>query len=402
VSLVNGKAVLSFWGFYTNEAPPEDPFLKLRPVVATPATPAPTPQATAANGAFTTGPVNDAPPIQKSAGRPWWLWLLLALLALLLLFFLLRGCAPSVGVPTIGSADTTAARPPETSAPNDSGALAVDKSSGDRLDLALGAEGSSGSIDLAIPAIPDTNITVPSLPDLSIETTPNGDVNAALIDKSLQTEGDVTLLPDGQTVTEDNVMNTPATGDPMADSADSAQSAPPPTDLPLGAEPSADEPLTPAPLSEPQTPHATTALPSNGPDSPMQATTPTPGSLMRIPSGAAQSGSVSFMDGRWRASGGIQDARTGQPVRLFYDFKDGKGSVTVEKGDGARCRTAAESTMSNGNLVISNQGNTAQCSDGSTLALPKISCSPDANGQANCTGVAKDGSALPLIIRKQP
>jgi hypothetical protein len=89
-------------------------------------------------------------------------------------------------------------------------------------------------------------------------------------------------------------------------------------------------------------------------------------------------------------------------VRLLYDFKDGKGKVTVEKSGGVRCQTNASSQMTGGQLVISGDARAAQCSDGTTMALPTISCTPNQSGQANCTGVASDGNPLPIMIRQSP
>ena len=72
IFLVNGKPVITFWGFNTLGALlPSDPFGGLR---------------------NTTGVTETA--AAPTGKRSWWWWLLLLLLLLLLLFVLLRSCAP--------------------------------------------------------------------------------------------------------------------------------------------------------------------------------------------------------------------------------------------------------------------------------------------------------------------
>lgn len=93
VYLVDGKPVITFWGFTDHAGTYDhDPLLCLRPAApsaAAPVTPlAPPPLAAAVPLAV----------VQKS--RWWrWLWLLLLPLLLLLLLFLLRACAPTVELP---------------------------------------------------------------------------------------------------------------------------------------------------------------------------------------------------------------------------------------------------------------------------------------------------------------
>lgn len=90
IYLVNGRPVVTFWGFAALGAPPErDVIRDLAPPPIPAAAPIP----------VGSGPV---PPVRR---RPWWwrwLWLLLALLLLLLLLFGLRACQvplPGLAVP---------------------------------------------------------------------------------------------------------------------------------------------------------------------------------------------------------------------------------------------------------------------------------------------------------------
>jgi hypothetical protein len=376
VFLVNGEPVLTFWGFHSGEAPLADPFYNLRPPPAV--IPAMPPIArTAGLGAAGIGAGAAVTTVKR---RPWWHWLLLALLLLALLLLLLRACAPSgsinlPGFPALGFK-------PKIDLP------AIDVNP--NLDLKVGERDlRQGRIDLTGRAAGDINVAVPnlsgSLGSVPLGATPLGSDTGT--DKAAVAPGtapivDHTLMPPLPPAVD--AQTEPPTDAAVADKSPVDQTAPEQNTPP--------DATVPVPVSD------VTAVAGAVPSE----TTPPLGQAMQIPSEAVQSRSVSFLDGRWRAAGGIQDANTGQPVRLFYDFKDGKGAVTVEKSGGVRCQTSASSQMAGGQLVISGDGGAAQCSDGSTMALPTITCTPNQSGQANCTGVASDGKPLPIMIRQSP
>jgi hypothetical protein len=91
IHLVNGRPVVTFWGFTRLNAPAEGDVIRdlgLRPAAAAPVAAVPVP-----------------PPTVPVVALPWWRrwWWLLALLLLLpLLFLLLRGCGTEVPVPGLG------------------------------------------------------------------------------------------------------------------------------------------------------------------------------------------------------------------------------------------------------------------------------------------------------------
>jgi hypothetical protein len=109
-----------------------------------------------------------------------------------------------------------------------------------------------------------------------------------------------------------------------------------------------------------------------------------PGPPLSIPPDAAD-GAAKFLDGQYSAGAGIQDRRTGKPLRLEYQLKDGKGQVTVHQADGSKCSGPVSATMKGGSLAIDSQGQ-AVCGDGSTYDMPKVSCRPGATTIADCTG----------------
>jgi hypothetical protein len=95
VYLVDGRPVVSFWGFVRDrEAVGSDPLVNLGRFAAPP---------TEWSLDLTDEPRQDPSPIPASVSRrglPWWIWLPLLLLALLLLLlFLLRGCVPDSSTP---------------------------------------------------------------------------------------------------------------------------------------------------------------------------------------------------------------------------------------------------------------------------------------------------------------
>ena len=344
-----------------------DPFFNLRPP---PAVIAAVPPVVAAAG------IGAGAAVIAAKRRPWWHWLLLALLLLALLFLLLRACAPSgtINLPGIPAVSVS----PKIDLP------AVDVNP--NLDLTVAERKlRQGRIDLTGRAAGDVNVAVPdisgSLGAVTVDSVTSG-INPLGSDTGTEPIVDHTLMPPLPPAVD-------AQTEPPADVAVADQS---PVDQTAPEQNTPPDATVPVPV--PDVTAGAGAVPGG--------TTPPLGQAMQIPSDAVQSGSVSFLDGRWRAAGGIQDANTGQPVRLLYDFKDGKGAVTVEKSGGVRCQTNASSQMAGGQLVISGDGGAAQCSDGSTMALPTITCTPNQSGQANCTGVASDGKPLPIMIRQSP
>jgi hypothetical protein len=122
-----------------------------------------------------------------------------------------------------------------------------------------------------------------------------------------------------------------------------------------------------------------------------------PGPALSIPPDAAD-GAADFLDGQYRAGAGIQDRRTGKPLRLEYQFKDGKGEVTVHQADGSKCSGPVTAAMKGGSLAIDSQGQ-AVCGDGSTYDMPKVNCRKGATTVADCTGgYGKD--QFPMSMRQ--
>ncbi|TCP76977.1 MULTISPECIES: SrfA family protein [Pseudomonas] len=342
VYLVDGRPVLTFWGFihagaersrqplhclYPRTAPIAEP-------VATPPVPPAAPIAPAAAAAAVA-------PAAAVARLPWWrnwrwlLPLLLLLALLLLLLFGLRGCIPGVnlsgpGIPDIGRDSSTQV---------------------DTLSRTQGAPS-------ALVGAPNGNASGPAPGEL----TPAGGPSSVPTNPP-DAGGEAPQLGSEAPAQEGTAENTPE-GTPEAQQAPGEQAAP---------EQTAD---TPDALQPENTPPAPPQIPDeqagNQPPQPNQ---------LSIPPDAAD-GNADFLNGKW-AGTGIQEAGTSKPLRLKYEFENGKGQATVSRSDGVRCQAPVSAAMQGGQLSINSAGQAA-CADGSSYDLPQVDCTPNASGATNC------------------
>lgn len=389
VFLVDGKPVLTFWGFQQGNANPvSDPFHTLRAVA--PAAPPPI-------------PLQPAEPQESPRRRPWWLWLLLLLLLALLLFWLLRSCVqnePVSGVDPVAPASQVEQveqveqaeplKPPDPALEDPPGVVQQAQRWWQRV---IGRE--PVTVDPAAIGSTETGVIDPAT------------VDAAAVDPEMADPERVGQVTEGPGNAQDETLGeglasgraedpTPGANDqgeeldvqPAQNQAeDTAQEGEP-------AQMSGQEPATGArdqPDAQGNVLPASEGDPASGLGDPLA-----------IPPDAMTSGSVRFLDGNWRAAGGIQDSQTGKPVRLQYQFEDGRAKVTVDRGNGVQCEGTTESSIVDGRLQISEQGTVARCSDGSSFEVPRISCAPDQSGRSQCTGQTPDGRALPITIRQMP
>ncbi|MDP4909237.1 MAG: SrfA family protein [Burkholderiaceae bacterium] len=370
IYLVNGEPVIAFWGFHTQGAGlPADPFVSLRPVSA--ATVAPTVAA-----------------LNKPARRAWWWWLLLLLLLLLLLFFLWRSCAPVTPLPSSSSSlpalPTQTVKPPvlpgQSVVPVDSSVRTVPDGWIDRgvSTVRRWWSGSDPRVGVSVPVagadLASRNEAPGSAPADLISPAPGGDVAAN--------------------------SQTPDAGAPVAQSPTAESSTLEPPSVPIVP------PLTPPQSTQQVPPPLTITPPDLAATQPGSGNTPVAqplGRPMTIPRQAINGGDTRFLDGKWSAGTGIQDAKTGKPLRIEYDFSQGKGQgkVTIRRTDGSQCVGAVSAQMQGNSLQI-NDGGVATCSDGGSIALPKVTCTPQPDGQANCQGRYENGATFPVSMRHAP
>jgi hypothetical protein len=356
VYLVNGKPVLTFWGFTDPKgSSSDDPLGRLR---------ARAPVAARTEVVPTPAPVPELPPVEQKKRFSWW-WLLLIPLVLLLLFFLLRACAPDVPLPFV----TPDMNQPEQQDP----LLPESMRNGGSYDVNGNVDGSAkGGVGGETPGGED--MTPPAGADEPGAENPGAEEPAA---EPPAEEASPELPPDEQQPEEQppEEQTPPEQEEPPAPEDQQNDQQPPPEQ----EQPEKQQPQPPQ---------------QQEPDQPGQPPKP-----MEIPPDAMQKGSTDFLNGKWKAGAGIQDARTGKPMRLDYDFKDGKGKVRVSGGDGVECVGDVNAAVGGSGLTINNQGQ-AKCNDGSTYKLPDVRCKPGATSAADCTGTYENNKQFPISIKK--
>jgi hypothetical protein len=367
IYLVNGRPVMTFWGFHPLDAAHGFDIIGGLGSAATPA-------AEVAGGtteaAATAGP--DVPPVEAAAPRRrWWLWLLpLLLLLLLLLLIGLKSC----GVP-LPYTEWLPALPLQES--------------------------------------PPTTAPAEVPPDLKPLLGPDGR-------PLMSTEGrPIYVDRDGRTVTVDaegNLVAVGPDGKPLAESGPVGGAMPPPG-APTAIE--GDEPTEPGKAAEtPQPPPddrpgadrtgadkpaadpADRAAPLGQPGGDATQPPGSPGTPLTIPEKAVREGDTRFLDGSWRSITGLQD-KSGNPVDLSYDFRNGQGPVTLRRAVGGQqqtCTGTVSSAMQAGRLVL-DQGQ-VRCPDGTVFEKSKVACSPGPGGQAKCQGINENGSTYDVEIVK--
>lgn len=107
---------------------------------------------------------------------------------------------------------------------------------------------------------------------------------------------------------------------------------------------------------------------------------------MVVPPEAKQKQDLAFLKGDWRSRTGLATASGEKDLRPSYTLDDkGKGKVSFVQKNGAACEAPAEARWDNGKLVIEEKAN-PKCTDGKTYARNTVNCEVDANGVAQCSG----------------
>lgn len=360
VYLVDGTPVLTFWGFEHPDAKRSiDPLHFLYPQERT-EPPVKTAMPLASPPLAT--PVSSAnEPTLLEERRPWWrrwwpLVLLLLLLLLLLSFFGLRSCAPQISVPSVNPSHL---QTPDVQAPK----VKLDS--------------------LRMPTIPDLRFPALSMPDLS-----NPRWWGSAGNSGLALDGSGSALPD---------VGLPGSETPDAGRADmptlpedEATLGELPTDTASSELPATNPPEIP--VAPPELGQA--ALPNSAPSAPSASLEP-----LSIPPQAVN-GPADFLDGNWRAAG-VMDSETGRPLRVSYEFEEGRGQVQLsnagEQG-GVTCTGPIEAAMQGGALSIQSQGQ-ASCDDGSHYDMPEVICEQGATDIADCA-VSYANESFPMQMWK--
>lgn len=107
---------------------------------------------------------------------------------------------------------------------------------------------------------------------------------------------------------------------------------------------------------------------------------------MVVPPEAKQKQDLAFMKGDWRSRTGLVTANGEKDLRPSYTLDDkGKGKVSFTQHNGTTCEAPAEARWDNGKLVIEEKTN-PKCTDGRTYARNTVNCEVDKDGVAQCKG----------------
>ena len=107
---------------------------------------------------------------------------------------------------------------------------------------------------------------------------------------------------------------------------------------------------------------------------------------MVVPPEAKQKQDLAFLKGDWRSRTGLATATGERNIRPSYTLDDkGKGKVTFVQKNGTSCEAPAEARWDGAKLVIEEKAN-PKCADGRTYARNTVNCEVGADGVAKCTG----------------
>lgn len=107
---------------------------------------------------------------------------------------------------------------------------------------------------------------------------------------------------------------------------------------------------------------------------------------MVVPPEAKQKQDLSFLKGDWRSRTGLATAQGESDLRPDYKLDDkGKGKVSFVQKNGTSCEAPAEARWDNGKLVIEEKANPT-CGDGRTYARNVVNCEVGPDGTAQCKG----------------
>jgi len=114
---------------------------------------------------------------------------------------------------------------------------------------------------------------------------------------------------------------------------------------------------------------------------------------------AVREGQVQVIDGRWRVTIDQMPTPTGKPPVMRFQFKNGKGSVQVAQGN-TTCKADVSAAMTSaGNLVIESRY-TAKCQNKSRYRMPLLVCHASM-GAAVCEAQYAEDRVFPMTIKRE-
>jgi hypothetical protein len=123
-----------------------------------------------------------------------------------------------------------------------------------------------------------------------------------------------------------------------------------------------------------------------GPDKQMAEKEKNPPKPMVVPPEAKQKQDLGFLKGDWRSRTGLATPTGEKDLRPSYTLDDkGRGKVSFVQKNGTTCEAPAEARWDSGKLVIEEKAN-PKCADGRTYARNVVNCEVDKDGVAQCKG----------------
>ncbi len=107
---------------------------------------------------------------------------------------------------------------------------------------------------------------------------------------------------------------------------------------------------------------------------------------MVVPPDAKKNQDLAFLRGDWKSRTGLATPQGEKDIKPEYTLDDkGKGKVSFVQKNGTTCEAPAEARWDNGKLVIEEKAN-PKCGDGRTYARNVVNCDVGPDGTAQCKG----------------
>jgi len=122
---------------------------------------------------------------------------------------------------------------------------------------------------------------------------------------------------------------------------------------------------------------------------------------LMIPSGTGETGSLSFLTGRWQArSDELIDSDSKRPIALAYELQDGVGEVLITEQSGTVCSASIDAAFTDDVLTLIPRG-AIRCADRAPFFGVTVTCRPSTDRRAACTGSFPNGKVFQVELGRQ-
>ena len=110
---------------------------------------------------------------------------------------------------------------------------------------------------------------------------------------------------------------------------------------------------------------------------------------------------MGFLEGTWRSITGLENVRTHEPLRMFFDFgPDGKGVMRIEETKPRQtCRGDVTAVLQDRTLTIHNSRR-ATCPSGNAFDPVDIVCRVLPGGAADCVIHQPSHPDVPVTLKR--